>query len=222
LQVYGEEHIPDGEDFLITINHYTRPGFDAWWLALGVSAVFKHEIHWVMTNAWTFPRKWYARLLRPISQRIFARLAKIYGFSTTPPMPPDPLEAQARGESVRHVLEIARQKYKPVIGVSPEGRDFPDGVLGWPPYGVGRFIYQLQRSGYTILPVGLYEEDGAFCIRIGKPYRLGDPHSHASGEIDPGVIRLITQRQIDLLLSRTVMRHIAVLLPKHLHGAFDL
>ena len=222
LQVYGREHIPDNKDFILTINHYTRPGFGAWWLALAVSAVMEHEIHWMMTGAWTFPDKWYAALLQPLSQRLFSRLAEIYGFTTTPPMPPNPSEVQSRSESVRRVMKAARQSTKPVIGLSPEGRDFPGGVLGQPPNGVGRFIYQLHKPHYAILPVGVYEEDGALCVHFGKPYRLGDPHSHATGEIDPITFRLITQRQIDLLLSRTVMRHIAVLLPKRLHGAFDL
>jgi hypothetical protein len=222
LKVYGKEHIPEEGNFILTVNHYTRPGFGAWWIALAASAVLEQEVHWMMTNAWTFPGKWYARLLRPLSQRIFARLAKIYSFTTTPPMPPDPAEAQARAEAVRHVLQAARQSPRPVLGLSPEGRDFPGGALGQPPYGVGRFIYQLFRTGYVILPAGVHEENGALCIRFGKPYKLGHPHSHATGEIDPKTFRLITQRQIDLLLNRTIMRRIAVLLPKRLRGAFDL
>jgi len=221
LQVHGQEHIPN-KDFFLTINHYTRPGFGAWWIALAVSAVVEQDIHWMIANAWAFPGKWYADLLRPLSQRLFTRLAEIYGFTTTPPMPPEPSEAQAREEAVRHVLKAARQSPKPVLGLSPEGRDFPGGVLGQPPHGVGRFIYQLYQTGYVILPVGVYEENGVLCLRFGKSYRLGDPHSHATGEIDPNTFRLITQRQIDLLLSRTVMRHIAVLVPKHLHGVYDL
>jgi len=221
LQVQGREYIPTDEPFVLTINHYARSGFGAWWLALAVSAQLEQEVHWMMTGAWTFPDRWYAGLLKPLSRWLFARLARVYGFTTTPPMPPDPNEAQARGESVRHMLEAARGKPQPIIGLSPEGRDFPDGALGWPPRGVGRFIHRLNRMGYPILPVGLYEQGGYFCLNIGQPYHLGEPHSHASGEIHPETYRLVTQWQIDLALARTVMRRIAVLLPERLQGEFQ-
>ena len=218
VQVSGS--IPAGEPFLVTINHYTRPGFDAWWLALAVSAALEQDVHWVMTSAWTFPGRWYAGLLRPLSRRVFARLAQIYGFSLTPPMPPDPAESQARAASVRQVLEQARSNPKKVIGLSPEGGDFPGGALGWPPHGVGRFIYQFTRQGYKILPVGIYEEDGTLFVRLGSLYPLSEPHSHANGEINPDTFRLVSQRQVDLLLRRTIMRRIAVLLPARLQGPF--
>lgn len=220
LQVQGREHIPTGQPFILTINHYARPGFGTWWLALAVSAQVDREVHWMMTGAWTFPGRWYAGLLQPLSRWLFARLARVYGFTTTPPLPPDPTDAGARGEAVRHVLETARANPHPVIGLSPEGRDFPGGKLGWPPHGAGRFIHRLNRMGYTILPAGLYEQDGQFRLHFGPPYTLGEPHSHASGEIHPETFRLITQRQIDLLLARTVMRRIAILLPERLRGEF--
>jgi hypothetical protein len=221
LQAQGREHIPTDEPFVLTINHYARSGFGAWWLALAVSAQLEQEVRWMMTGAWTFPGRWYAGLLKPLSGWLFARLARVYGFTTTPPMPPDPVEAQARGESVRRVLEAARRNPHPVIGLSPEGRDFPDGALGWPPRGAGRFVHKLNRMGYPILPVGLYEQDGYFHLNFGHPYHLGEPHSHATGEIHPETYRLVTQWQIDLLLARTVMRRIAVLLPERLQGEFD-
>ena len=41
LRVYGRDHIPPGGPVLLTINHYARPGFHAWWLVLAVSAVVR-------------------------------------------------------------------------------------------------------------------------------------------------------------------------------------
>jgi len=38
LQVEGREYIPACGPCLLTVNHYTRPGLRAWWLALAVSA----------------------------------------------------------------------------------------------------------------------------------------------------------------------------------------
>ncbi len=222
LQVFGREHIPVDRDYILTINHYSRPGFDAWWLALAVSSVVEKDIHWMMTGEWTFSGHWYAGLLRPLSRWLFARLSRVYGFTTTPPIPPEERTAQARAEAVRQIIDVARQNTpKPVIGLSPEGRDFSGGVLGRPPYGSGRFIYQLNKIGYAILPVGVYEEDGRFCVRFGSAYGLGNPHSHTSGEVHPTTLRLVTQRQIDLLLTRTIMRRIAVLLPECLRGEFN-
>jgi hypothetical protein len=47
MRIFGEEHIPSAGPGVITINHYYRPGFQAWWLALGVSAAVPVEVHWI-------------------------------------------------------------------------------------------------------------------------------------------------------------------------------
>src|SRR5512137_950234 len=62
LQVFGGKNIPHGGPCLITFNHYYRPGFHAWWMALGIASLVPVEMHWVMTGELTFPGKWYARL----------------------------------------------------------------------------------------------------------------------------------------------------------------
>ena len=40
LKVTGQEYIPTAGPCLVTVNHYARPGFWAWWLAFAVSSVF--------------------------------------------------------------------------------------------------------------------------------------------------------------------------------------
>ena len=72
LQIEGREHIPPGGPCLLTVNHYTRPGLRAWWVALAasaalspqvdlpanaalsISAALPTEVHWLITSAWTY------------------------------------------------------------------------------------------------------------------------------------------------------------------------
>src|SRR3990172_2070417 len=54
LQVTGRENILASGPALLTLNHYSRPGFQAYWMALAVSSVVPAEIHWTMTAAWTY------------------------------------------------------------------------------------------------------------------------------------------------------------------------
>jgi hypothetical protein len=99
--------------------------------------VVPQDVHWVMTAGWTFPGQRRGRLLKPLTYWLFRRVAKVYGFTTMPPMPPNPKESLARARAVRQVLEYAERANRPIIGLSPEGRDFPTGQLGTPPPGVG-------------------------------------------------------------------------------------
>jgi hypothetical protein len=225
LQVLGLEHIPKIDDFIVTTNHYAHPGFNTWWLALVVSALVERDIHWIMTEAWTFEGRWYAGLLRPLTRWGLFRIAHLYGFTTMRPYNqkaqlPQPDEIRQGAEALRRVFAVARRNPRPAIGFSPEGKDSQGGVLGWPPYGAGRFVYHLNQLGYAILPVGIYEENGRLQVRFGPAYSLGESHSHSSDNVHPNTFRLLAQRQIDLLRNRTVMRRIAILLPERLRGEF--
>jgi len=97
--IAGGEWIPPTGPCLVACNHYTRPGLDAWWLALAISAtVAAHratdadpDIRWVMTAAWTFRESRIKhRTLTPLTRWAFARAAQVYGFVPMPPMPPTP------------------------------------------------------------------------------------------------------------------------------------
>jgi hypothetical protein len=83
----------------------------------------------------------------------------------------------------------------------------PGGRLGWPPPGAGRFILQLNRLGLPILPIGIFEQDGAMCFRFGLPYPLQTPAGLSSDEQDKQVIR-------------QVMGAIAAQLPQDMWGEF--
>jgi hypothetical protein len=205
LRVYGAEHVPGDGPALLTLNHYARPGFRAWWLALGVSAVVPADVPWVMTAAWTYPDPFRARTLTPATRWLFRRLAQVYGFTSMPPMPPDPRDVAARAVAVRQVLAYVHRTPRPLIGLAPEGADAPEGTFRPPPPGTGRFLLHLSRLGLPLVPVGAYESGGAFCLRFGPAYRL---------EVPPG----LSSEDQDREAGQIVMQHIAAQLPAHLHG----
>jgi 1-acyl-sn-glycerol-3-phosphate acyltransferase len=218
LRVYGVENVPLSGPCLITFNHYFRPHFHAWWLALAVAAVVPVEMHWVMTGELTFPGKWYAFLGKPISRWVLRRLAKIYGFTTMPPMPPRPKDVEARARSVRGVLEYLRAHPAAILGLSPEGGDDPNGRLAWPAPGAGRFLLLLAGTGFPILPVGMYEQAGEFCLRFGAAYRLRASSRASSRAIPP---RLGPDER-DRRVAEIIMTNIARQLPQRLRGEFDI
>ncbi len=190
LQVLGSEHIPAREPCLVVCNHYSRTGFEAWWIGLAIStAVAAHrapdadaEIHWVMTAAWTFPEsRWRHRVLTPMTRWAFRRVAAVYGFVAMPPMPPDPSEVEARALAVRQTLRLAKRAARGggMIGLAPEGMDIAEG-LGQPPVGAGVFMGLLVQAGLPVLPVAIAEPGGRLCASFGplfEPVIPGDRDS---------------------------------------------
>jgi len=208
LCVYGEENIPQGGPCLITFNHYYRPGFDAWWLALALAAVVPVDIHFVMTGELTYPGKWYAPLGRAGSRWLLRRCSKIYGFTTMPPMPPREKDVAERAESVREFLSYAREHPQAVLGLAPEGGDNPPtGALAMPSSGAGRFVLLLAGQGFPVLPMGAYEEAGEFFLSFGAAYQLEVPRGLGPDEKDRAA-------------AQTVMSAIAAQLPPRLRGPF--
>lgn len=207
LSLLCAENVPVSGSCLITFNHFFRPGFNAWWMALGIAAVVPVEMHWVMTGELTFPGKWYAQLGMAGSRWMLMRLGQVYGHTTMPPMPPRPKDLEARARAVRETLVYAKQHPDAIIGMAPEGGDQPGGVLTMPPSGAGRFISLLAGTGYRIVPVGVYEEDGQFCLSFGMAYELSVP-------------RGLSADQKDRQVAKVVMDAIARQLPSRLKGEF--
>jgi hypothetical protein len=208
LRILGVENIPASGPCLLTFNHYYRPGFNAWWMALALSAAVPADIHYVMTGELTFPGKWYAELGMAGSRWLLNRLGRIYGFTTMPPMPPRPRDVKARARSVRKTLTFARLHPQAMLGLAPEGGDQPGGLLNRPPAGAGRFIALLTGPGSKIVPVGVYELEGEFCLSFGPAYSLSIPDSLGAGEKDRAV-------------AEVVMNAIARQLPERLRGEFS-
>jgi 1-acyl-sn-glycerol-3-phosphate acyltransferase len=190
MAVRGVHHVPPHGPCLVACNHYSRPGFGAWWLTLAISAAVAAqraptadpEVRWVMTAAWRFeehPR--LARVLTPATRWAFGRVAQVYGFVPMPPMPPLPEEMEARALAVRRALRVARQAAVEggMVGLAPEGRDGLGG-LGIPPRGVGTFIVHLVALGLPVLPVGVGEAEGRLRLAFGPPFTPTVPSSRAA------------------------------------------
>ena len=220
LQILGQENIPHAGPCLITFNHYYRPGFNAWWMALAIAATVPIDIHFVMTGELTFPGKWYAPLGMIGSHWLLRRLSKAYGFTTMPPMPPRPQDVEQRARSVRAVLSYVKVHPQAVLGLAPEGGDQPSGRLSWPAKGAGRFISLLacpsrgadgdgrRVSNTRIVPVGVYEENGFLCLNFGEAYSM---------EIPAG----LTADEKDHKTAEIIMKAISRQLPTWLRGEFN-
>jgi hypothetical protein len=208
LRILGAENIPPSGPCLITFNHYYRPGFNAWWMALALAAAVPVDIHFVMTGELTWPGKWYAPPGRAGSRWLLGRFSRIYGFTSMPPMPPRQKDVAARAKSVLEFLSYARAHPQVVLGLAPEGGDNPPtGALARPSSGAGRFVLLLAELGFPIQPVGAYEEDGEFCLNFGSAYQLQVP-----GGLKPDAK--------DHAAAQKVMAAIACQLPARLRGDF--
>jgi 1-acyl-sn-glycerol-3-phosphate acyltransferase len=206
LKVDGKENIPERGPCVVTVNHYYRPGFRAEWLALGIAACVPVDMHWVMTGELTYPGRWFAPIGRPISKFVLSRIAKVYGFTTMPPMPPRQKDVEARAHSIRQVLEVMRQE-NIILGLAPEGGDQSGGRLSMPAPGAGRFGLLLANLGAEFIPVGAYEAYGEFCLNFGEVYKLGVPPK-------------LSAREKDCCAARMIIGKIAPLLPAYLRGDF--
>lgn len=207
LRVLGKENIPHNGPCVLTFNHYYRPGFGAWWLALAIASVVPVELHWIMTGELTFPGKWYAPLGMAGSRRLLKRVSHVYGFTTMPPMPPRRHDVEARARAVLEVLSYVQHTEHPILGLAPEGSDQPGGRLSWPASGSGRFGFLLASRGLRFVPVGAYEAEGEFRLSFGPAYELSLPRGLSPNEKD---------RQA----AKVIMQNIARQLPVHLRGEF--
>ncbi len=207
LRLIGEQHIPERGFYLVTLNHYYRPGYQQQWSSLAISATVPRDVHWIMTGELTFPGSWIAPLGKPVSHFVLRRVAEVYDFTSMPPMPPRPRDVEARAAAVRDALQYARRSAEPIIALAPEGGDQPGGILTMPPAGSGRFCLLLAAVGLHFLPVGVYEADGALTLSFGELYDLSIPRAGSADERDR-------------LAARVVMSHIAPLLPAALRGEF--
>jgi Acyltransferase len=209
LQVYGKVNIPSGSpSCLLTFNHYSRPDFNAWWIGLAVASQLPMDAHFVMTGELTSPGKRLSPGGMPMYRWVLRGVAKVYGFTSMPPMPPREKDVEARARAVREVLSYVGRTKNPVICLAPEGADMPGGRLTYPPSGAGRFMLQLAGKGLKVIPVGVWEQDGSLCVNFGPAYKLTVPVDIPADEKDREA-------------AKTVMENIALLLPAHLRGEFQ-
>lgn len=204
--IHNLPNIPAEGPFLLTLNHYSRPGFNIFWAAAALSSVLPRTPIWLMTSAWTDRTKGLDQARTWLTRKLFTRLADIYGFVTTAPMPPAPEEVSERAASLRRLHYRLRDLPDPILCLAPEGMDFSGGVPGFPPDGTGKFILQVLKKLNRILPVGVYEEDGKLILNFGNPYELDSEAIHSSKDKE---------------IAALVMQKIAALLPARMRGQFS-
>lgn len=205
--IIGVEHIPVRGPCLVTCNHFHHGNRGGWWTALLISAALAvhrapeadRELHWVMTDAWTYPEStWKSRTFTPLSRWVFRRVARVYGFVSMPPMPPRPWELEARALAVLQTVRLARRLAQSggMIGLAPEGRDVEEG-LGDPPANAGRFIALLVEAGLPILPVGITEVAGQMRVTFGQLFHPKIPSEKE--ERDKAVSRQVMETLWELV-----------------------
>ena len=200
------ENIPPKGPYLITLNHYSRPGFFILWAALEICAALPEPSIWLMTAAWTNRSGGFDLVSAALTRVVFGRLAYIYGLVTMPPMPPSSDEATRRALSIQRLLGKLRKQPDAILCIAPEGMDFPGGMLGVPYPGTGRMLLQVANILKRVIPVGVYEEEvERLVINFGHPYELRVPGK---------------DENIDKVVTDQVMRHIASLLPAKMRGLY--
>ena len=198
IQIIDEKNIPNEGPGLVTLNHYSRPGFSIVWAALGISAQLPEKHLWLMTNAWTNRTRGSDQLRTGITRVLFKRLASMYGFITSPPMPPAQDELAERVLSIRKLMRFINENPQTILCIAPEGQDFEYGKIGKPPEGTGKFIFQIQKKLKQINPVGVWEENGYLILKVGEPYTLDQSCKY---------------KDSDMEVSNLVMNKISNLLP---------
>lgn len=199
--------IPEKGPFLVTLNHYSRPGFFILWAALAISSALPQTPLWLMTSAWTNRTGGLDHLRTTFSKALFKRLAGVYGLVTMPPMPPTTQEVAERALSIRKLMGKLHENTDTVLCLAPEGMDFPGGILGKPYPGTGKMILQISNHLKRILPVGVYEEEGKLVLNFGHPYLLQLPEK---------------MENLDEWAINQVMGKIAAQLPEEMRGPYQL
>ena len=212
IEILGRDHIPETGPCVITPNHFARPGFRAWWIAIGISANVPVNVHWFMTSNWTSHHFWQKGWYEQVTCWLFERIARVFSFGQLSSIDSDEIGGN-RLPQVRALMSSAvenvhsQNSRDAVLGLAPEGGDMPGGALGWPPKGSGKLFQFFSNLGYGINPVGVYESNNRFVINFGEQYRLSTNREFSA----------VTR---DIQIRRIVMSHIAMCLPDHLKGEF--
>jgi 1-acyl-sn-glycerol-3-phosphate acyltransferase len=204
-EIRNMELIPKGGPFLVTLNHYSRPGFFILWAAVAISAALPRPAIWLITGAWTNRTGGIDQVRTWLTRIIFERLAEMYDMVTMPPMSPAPGDSAERALSIRRLLKKLWEDKDAIVCIAPEGMDFPEGKLGVPHPGTGKLLLQTAWLAQQVLPVGVYEEGGRLIIHFGEPYEL---------TVEEGLA------EIDHAAKEKIMRKIAELLPKGMRGVY--
>lgn len=201
----GIENVPENGRFLLTANHYARPGLQPYhWAMIATAELAKRRptnshIYWVFTSEWH--GRHFGRLPLPaiVFRWLFSKIAKVHDLVTIP-VTPDAM--MRRAATMRKLFHLARRG---PIGITPEGDGI--GVLQKPPQGSGLLLYALNRSGLPILPLAVWEENGELVYNFGSLFDLTLPEE-------------APRHEQDALAQEQIMTAIGNLLPPAYQGEY--
>ncbi len=207
--VTGVEHIPAEGSFVLVANHYQRLNLWIGWSGtLLIDAVASKRdiiIHVVTTD-----RARIGRVTFPGTRWIIKRVATVWDLVLVTP----PAVAHGKTDGQRYTLLrllrlLKRQDGRDVcLVLMPEGDEGgTTGLIDALP-GSGRALAAFSARHLPIVPAGVWDEDGRLYANFGEPFSLQIPST------------VKTREAVDTLARRTVMEHIAALLPPALRGKY--
>lgn len=215
--VLDEEHIPSVSPFVLTINHYDRPGLGAWWAISPIicaiaarRAVEPRDIHMAMAREWWYPSGFDHLVKQPLTHWFFGQISKTYGTIRLPPIVGEKGLLAAGAISIRRAVSLTRGEHPKLVGIAPEGQTGDHLSLCKPPPGAGLFLLMLTHDKIPILPAGIFEDEddgGILTIRFGAPYLLNVPPN-------------ISREERDIKSAQQVMLQIGRLLPERMWGIY--
>jgi hypothetical protein len=211
----GLENIPSNGPCLMVVNHYARPGLDAWWPAILATWALGQTrpgapIHWLMVSEWAWPTWQYRYIITPATRWAFGRLARLYDLILTPPVLNHDYSSVQGAIAVRRFLTLAKETASRghVLAMAPEGREGHLGALTSLPPGAGRFLLLLARAGLPFLPAAVSEDPpGQLVVRFGPTFHLQQPPQNGKSAADEWA-------------AGQVMGRLAALLPAELWGEY--
>jgi hypothetical protein len=211
----GLDNVPPQGPCLMVINHYARPGLDAWWPAILATwglgqARPEASIRWLMVSEWAWPTWQYRYIITPATRWAFGRLARLYALILTPPVLNHDYSSIQGAAAVRRFLALARESASrgDMLAMAPEGREGHLGALTSLPPGTGRFLLLLARAGLPFLPGGIAEDPpGKLVLRFGSTFHLQQSPQGGKSAADEWA-------------AGQVMGRLAALLPPGLRGEY--
>ena len=214
--VLPPENIPPAAPFILTINHYDRPGLGAWWAIAAIVATIAarrtrepREVRFAMAREWWYPRGFGKWVKQPFTRWFFGQVGKAYG---TILLPPALDSGEFRGQAtsaIRGALALTRGDTPELVGIAPEGQTGAGLALRHPPPGAGLFLLMLAHDRIPILPAGIFEDSAhTLTVNLGVPFDLRVPRNL------PRDVR-------DAAAARQVMVAIGRLLPERMWGMYQ-